>query len=165
MSEIIGGRYELLTELTAGPFGTVHRARNTVLDTAARLTLLAPALTDRPEVLNGFGVRASAAVALEHRCAVRVIEFGADAAPRYLVEDLVEGPTLTDRLASVGALLPGQALVIVGKLARMLVVAHERGVIHGAVHAGAVVLEGGDPARPRLGDFALDPRWLEPIPD
>ncbi len=48
---------------------------------------------------------------------------------RAIVMELVEGPTLADRLNS-GPLPPEEALKIAGQIAEALEAAHEKGVIH-----------------------------------
>jgi hypothetical protein len=70
-----------------------------------------------------------------------------------VVSDLVEGGGLEALLARRESLSSGQVVTLVVPLAQTLAVAHARGLAHGRISMGAVVLDGD--GRPMLTDWAL----------
>ena len=76
-----------------------------------------------------------------------------------LVLELVEGPTLAERLAA-GRLPPKQALTIARQIAEALDAAHQRGIVHRDLKPANIVLQGAaevteSDVRVRVLDFGL----------
>ena len=114
----------------AGGMGEVYRARDAKLNRDVAIKVLLPAVAGDAQI----AWRASAA---KRRCWRRSIirvsrRFTGSkraAAVRFLVMELVEGPTLADRIAH-GPLAVDEAIAIARQIAEALEAAHERGVIH-----------------------------------
>jgi serine/threonine protein kinase len=123
------GPYEIVGALGAGGMGEVYRARDAKLNRDVALKTL-PALFARdPERLARFTREAQVLAALNHPniAAIYGVEDSNDV--RALVLELVEGPTLADRIA--GAAMPfDDALPIARQICDALEAAHEQGIIH-----------------------------------
>jgi serine/threonine protein kinase len=129
------GTFEILGPLGAGGMGEVFRARDTRLNREVALKRLPASVAADPERLARFTREAQLLAALNHPNIAQI--HGLEEAPgeagqppaRALVLELVEGPTLADRIAA-GPLPPGEALAIARQVAEAVDYAHEQGIIH-----------------------------------
>jgi serine/threonine protein kinase/Tol biopolymer transport system component len=123
------GAYEIVSLLGAGGMGEVFRARDTKLNRDVAIKVLLAAVAGDPERLARFQREAQllASVNHPHIAAVFGVE---DAEPMLaLVMELVEGPTLAERLTS-GPIPMDEALSIARQTAEALEAAHDQGIIH-----------------------------------
>jgi serine/threonine protein kinase len=119
------GSYEIVDLLGAGGMGEVYRARDTQLDRTVAIKVLPVALAQHPDRLARFEREAKMLAALNHPN-IATIHGLAD---RAIVMELVEGPTLADRIAAEAISLE-ESLKIALQIADALEAAHERGVVH-----------------------------------
>src|SRR6266852_6022530 len=119
------GPYEILAPIGAGGMGEVYRARDTKLDRDVAIKVLPAALAHHPDRLARFEREAKVLAALNHPN-IAIIHGLED---RAIVMELVEGPTLADRLKA-GPLPLEETLTIARQVAEALEAAHEKGVIH-----------------------------------
>jgi serine/threonine protein kinase/Tol biopolymer transport system component len=136
-SAIVGQRvgvYQIVSRIGAGGMGEVYRARDSRLGREVAIKILPRAFTSDPERLARFEREARVLASLNHPniATIHGVE-DADGAPAIVME-LVDGETLADRLASLGAshkLLPvREALAIARQVADGLDAAHEKGIVH-----------------------------------
>jgi protein kinase-like protein/WD40 repeat protein len=131
------GPYRIDRLIGAGGMGEVYRARDTTLGRDVAIKVLPDAFTADPERLRRFEREARVLAALNHPhiAAIHGLEQAdpspgsGQAAVRALVLELVEGPTLADRVAR-GPLPVADALPIAQQIADALEAAHEKGIIH-----------------------------------
>ena len=109
--------------------GQVYHATDTKLNRQVALKILPEAFATDPDRLARFQREAQVLASLNHPniAAIYGIEEADDT--RALVLELVEGPTLADRIAQ-GAIPLDEALPIAKQIAEALEAAHEAGVIH-----------------------------------
>jgi serine/threonine protein kinase len=121
--------FEIVDILGTGGMGEVYRARDTRLGREVAIKLLPRELADDPDRRARFERESRLLAALNHPhvAAIHGVE-EIDGRPALVLE-LIEGPTLADRLAS-GPLAPEQALQIARDLAGALEAAHNKGVVH-----------------------------------
>ena len=121
--------YQILGPLGAGGMGEVWRARDTRLQREVALKFLPAHFANDAERLARFEREAVVLASLNHPhiAAIHGLEH-AGGAP-FLVLELVEGPTLYDRLVA-GPIPVREALGIATQIAQALEAAHEKGVIH-----------------------------------
>src|SRR5687768_8337528 len=115
------GPYEVTAPLGAGGMGEVYRARDSRLGRDVAIKVLPPAVASDGARLARFQREAEILASLNHPNIAAV--YGFDGAA--LVLELVEGPTLADRIAQ-GALPLDEALAIARQIAEALEYAHER---------------------------------------
>ena len=113
------GRYEITTLLGKGGMGEVYRARDPQLKRDVAIKVSTAQFTDR------FRREAEAVAALNHPNICTLHDVGAD----HLVMELVEGPTLAERMAA-GAIPLDEAFALARQIADALEHAHARGVVH-----------------------------------
>ena len=131
------GPYEIQSAIGAGGMGRVYKARDTHLKRDVALKVLTDELTADPERLARFRREAEILAALNHPHIAQI--FGVvDADPAggsvpgaagALVLELVDGPTLADRIRR-GSVPLNEALPLAAQLADALEYAHERGIVH-----------------------------------
>src|SRR5262245_16947736 len=113
------GPYEIVAPLGAGGMGEVYRARDPRMGREVAIKVSAERFSDR------FEREVHAVAALNHPNICHIYDVG----PNYLVLELVEGPTLADRI-SEGAVPIEEALAIARQIGDALEAAHEKGIIH-----------------------------------
>src|SRR5580700_7619871 len=146
------GPYRIERLIGAGGMGEVYRARDTTLGRDVAIKILSRFFTSDPERLTRFEreARMLAAVNHPHIGAIYGVE-DADGV-RGLVLELVEGPTLADRLTA-GPIPVIEALTIARQIADALDAAHEKGIIHRDLKpANVKVTPGG---KVKVLDFGL----------
>ena len=123
------GPYEVVEEIGRGGMGEVYRARDTKLDRDVALKVLPPAFTDDPDRLARFEREAKVLASLNHPNIGHIYGLEEADGQKALVLELVEGPTLADRIKH-GPIPVDEALPIARQIAEALEAAHEQGVIH-----------------------------------
>jgi serine/threonine-protein kinase len=123
------GPYEIVSALGAGGMGEVYRAHDTKLRRDVALKILPDAFATDPERLARFQREAQVLASLNHSHIGAIYGLEESNGIRALVLELVEGPTLADRIAQ-GAIPLDEALPIARQIAEALEAAHEQSVIH-----------------------------------
>ena len=123
------GPYEILSPLGAGGMGEVYRARDVNLRRDVALKILPAAFSADADRLARFEREARVLASLNHPHIAAIHGFEASADVRALVLELVDGPTLADRLHA-GPLPLAEAIPIARQIADALEAAHEKGIVH-----------------------------------
>ncbi|MFN3200814.1 MAG: protein kinase domain-containing protein [Bradymonadia bacterium] len=158
------GRYRLIHALGAGGMGQVYVAEDTRLQVRRALKLISVPPDLPPEEAQGLAdrliqeARAAQALGDHTHNVVRVFDVGhsPERGQPFLVMELLEGVTLSDRLVS-GPMTVGEALAFGEVVARTLAVAHGMGLVHRDLKPDNVMLvrRGDDDAFVKLLDFGL----------
>jgi eukaryotic-like serine/threonine-protein kinase len=150
------GRYRIDAELGSGGVGSVYRATHLKLNRAVAIKVLRPEYGASVELVQRFQREAQALAALSHPNVVAVTDYGVVADTPYLVMELLEGETLSERLRR-GALDPADAQEVMRQLLAALAFVHESGLVHRDVKPGNVFLQRvpGEKLHVRLLDFGL----------
>jgi eukaryotic-like serine/threonine-protein kinase len=121
--------FEILGLLGAGGMGEVYRAMDTKLRREVAIKVLPPQYAEQSDRLARFEQEAVLLASLNHPhvAAIYGVEH-VDGVP-FLELELVEGPTLADRLIS-GPIPVPEAIKIAGQIADALEAAHEKGIVH-----------------------------------
>ena len=113
------GPYEIVSSIGKGGMGEVWKARDPRLNRDVAIKVSAKQFTDR------FEREAQVVASLNHTNICTLHDVG----PNYLVMELVEGPTLAERIAQ-GPIPLEEALGIAKQIADALEAAHEKGIVH-----------------------------------
>ena len=113
------GPYEIVSRIGRGGMGEVWIARDPRLNRDVAIKISTHQFTDP------FEREARAIAALNHPNVCTLHDIG----PNYLVMELVEGPTLAERIAK-GPIPPDEALAIAKQIADALEAAHEKAIVH-----------------------------------
>ncbi len=123
------GVFRIGALLGAGGMGEVYRAADTRLHRDVAIKVLPAEYARQPEWLARFHREARALAALNHPCIAAIYGLEESGGICALAMELVEGPTLADRLAR-GPIAMESALAIARQIAEALEYAHERGIVH-----------------------------------
>jgi eukaryotic-like serine/threonine-protein kinase len=113
------GPYEILAPIGAGGMGEVYRARDPRVGRDVAIKVSSEQFSDR------FAREIHTVAALNHSNVCTLYDVGSN----YLVMELIEGPTLADRIKQ-GAIPLEESLAIARQIADALEAAHEKGIVH-----------------------------------
>jgi serine/threonine protein kinase len=123
------GAYEVVAPLGAGGMGEVYRVRDAKLGRDVALKVLPEAFACDYERMVRFQREAKVLASLNHPNIASIYGLEDSGPTQALVMELVEGPTLADRIKS-GPLSIDEAVLIARQIAEGLEYAHERGIAH-----------------------------------
>jgi serine/threonine-protein kinase len=123
------GPYEITGSLGAGGMGEVYRATDTNLKRAVAVKVLPASVAADRERIARFQREAEVLASLNHPNIAAVYGLERSDGMTALVMELVDGPTLADRIAQ-GRIPVDEALPIAKQIAEALEAAHEQGIIH-----------------------------------
>ena len=155
------GPYAVTAKIGEGGMGEVYRARDTTLDRDVALKVLPDAFTADPDRLARFEREAKVLASLNHPNIAAIYGLEEAEGVRALVLELVEGPTLADRIKQ-GPIPLDEALPIAKQIAEALEAAHEAGVIHRDLKPANIKVR--DDGTVKVLDFGLA-KALDPNPE
>ena len=123
------GPYEITAKLGEGGMGEVYRATDTKLRRDVAIKVLPSAFTEDKERLARFEREAQLLAQLHHPNIASIFGLEESSGVRALVMELVEGPTLAERLEN-GPLPLDESLSVARQIAEALEEAHEKGIVH-----------------------------------
>jgi serine/threonine-protein kinase len=146
------GPYEIGSLLGVGGMGEVYRARDIKLDRDVAIKVLPESFAADPERVARFDREAKTLASLNHPNIGAIHGLEESNGVTALVLELVEGPTLADRIAH-GAFPIDEALPIARQIAEALEAAHEHGIIHRDLKPANVKVK--DDGTVKVLDFGL----------
>ena len=146
------GAYEITGQIGVGGMGEVYRAMDTHLKRAVAIKVLPAGLAGDAERLARFQREAEVLAALNHPNIAQIHGLEKSDGTIALVMELVEGPTLADRITQ-GPIPIDEALPIAKQIAEALEAAHERGIIHRDLKPANIALAANDQVK--VLDFGL----------
>jgi len=123
------GIYEVTAKIGEGGMGEVYQARDTTLERDVALKVLPETFTTDPDRLARFQREAKVLASLNHPNIGAIHGLETSENTQALVLELIEGPTLAERIAK-GPIPVDEALEIATQIAAALEAAHEQGIIH-----------------------------------
>ena len=123
------GPYEVTALIGVGGMGEVYRAMDTNLAREVAIKVLPAAVAADAGRLARFDREAKTLASLNHPNIAAIYGLERSGPMTALVMELVEGPTLSDRIER-GAIPVDEALLVAKQITEALEAAHERGIIH-----------------------------------
>ncbi|MEM6457423.1 MAG: protein kinase, partial [Acidobacteriota bacterium] len=151
------GPYQLDALIGRGGIGEVWRAHDRRLGRDVAIKQLRPERAADPRARARMQREAQALAQLSHPAIVPIFDLIDDDAGDWIVMELIEGPSVAERLAD-GPLPLAQALEFGAQIARGLAAAHARGILHRDLKTENVLTTHDGQAR--IVDFGLaKPLW------
>lgn len=159
------GSYEILAKVGEGGMGEVYRGRDTKLRREVAIKVLPESLAHDPGRLARFEREAKVLASLNHPNIAQIYGLEEGSGAPALVMELVEGPTLSERMAGMTApplehlpngarVIPlDETLAIARQIAEALEEAHDKGIIHRDLKPENVKV--GTQGRVKVLDFGL----------
>jgi serine/threonine-protein kinase len=156
------GRYALKYRIGDGGLGTVYAADDPLLSRRIAVKTLnlmpagvrSPLETDAREPFNAmFLHEARAAAQLSHPHIVTVFDAGLSPQGAYIAMELLKGKDLRQLLAEGWRPSPGQAALIIRRVADALAFAHSKGVVHRDIKPANIFMIGR--TQPKVLDFGI----------
>ena len=145
----VEARYELLEKVGAGSFATVYRARDLELGREVAIKQIHAQFLEEPQQLDRYWAEAQLLASLQHPNIVTMFDIVRERG--WLIMELMQG-NLRDRLAGRQMDLRSLRSTVAHSL-RALKYLHSRGVIHGDIKPGNLMID--HRRRVKLGDFGL----------
>jgi len=150
------GQYEIVEELGRGGMGVVYLARQEGLQRLVALKVLA---SMDAEFAARLRREAQVLSELHHPHIVSVYDFGETEGTPYFVMAYCAGGSVTDVMASQGALTVGQSVNVLAAVSSALSAMHSHGLVHRDVKPSNVLLSAdGQPFLSDLGIVGGDDR-------
>ena len=134
------GEYDLLEQIGIGGMGQVYKARHRRMDRIVALKILPEGAITSADALARFHQEVQTAAKLHHPNIVTAYDAGEIGGRPYLVMEFVEGQDLARHLQSHGSLPVDQAIEIVAQVALAMEYAHGKGIVHGDIKPGNLLL-------------------------
>src|SRR5262249_15755364 len=131
--------YQLLGELGRGGMGVVYKARQFAPNRIVALKMILAGQHAGEDFLARFRTEAEVVAGLQHSGIVQIYEFGEHAGLPFFSLEFCPGGSLEQKLRGT-PLQPGEAAALVEKLARVMEVAHQKGVVHRDLKSANVLL-------------------------
>lgn len=131
----------------------VHLARDTVLDRAVAVKLLAERLDGGGDLRERFLREARYAAKLSHPNVVAIYDTGENDGLPYIVMEYVEGATLADELHRRGALAAAEVAALGRQACAGIAHAHEAGLVHRDIKPQNLLLR--DDGTLKVADFGI----------
>jgi Tol biopolymer transport system component len=146
------GPYVVVAPLGAGGMGEVYRASDSKLGRDVALKILPDAFARDPDRMARFEREAKVLASLNHSAIAGIYGLEDSGATRALVMELVDGPTLADRIHS-GPIPASEALPLARQICEALEYAHDRGIVHRDLKPANIKITHDDAVK--LLDFGL----------
>jgi hypothetical protein len=146
------GPYEIGSAIGAGGMGEVYRARDSKLGRDVAIKVLPEAFARDADRMARFQREAKVLASLDHPNIASIYGLEDSDGTRALVMQLVEGPTLADRIES-GPIPVDEAVRIARQIADALEYAHEHGIVHRDLKPANVKVTNDDAVK--VLDFGL----------
>lgn len=158
LSGTVAGKYEILSSLGDGGWGTVYKAQHILLQRPVAIKTLHRHMVESGSALKRFKQEALAGSQLDHPHILNVLDFGiTDDGVPYIVMDYLEGASLAETLDAGGFMEPRRAMKIFSQVASALAHAHRNGVIHRDLKPANIMLveHDGVPDYVKIVDFGI----------
>jgi serine/threonine-protein kinase len=155
------GSYDVAESIGSGGMGEVYRARDTTLGRDVAIKVLPASFSTDAMRVARFDQEAKTLASLNHTNIAHIYGLERSDGSTGIIMELVDGPTLVDRLAQ-GPMPVEEALRVADQVADALQAAHERGIVHRDLKPANIKIKPDGTVK--VLDFgiakALDPRFI-----
>ncbi len=136
------GRFQILKKLGEGGMGTVYQGKDNCGSIIVAIKILSPHLVKEKSALQRFYKEARLMAKVNNPYIVNLLEINEEKGLHYLVLEFVRGVTVGQLLSQRKQLPERLALTILADVARALLPAHVRGIVHRDIKPDNILLTG-----------------------
>ena len=140
IGQVIAGRYRLMELRGEDAVSTVFRASDNDNGRVVAVRVLRPEFGTDADFVAELRLAMRAAAGLDHPNLVAIYDFGVDGSDAFIVTEFIDGQELGLLLARNGPVPPRRAASVASVVAAAVAAAHERGIVHGGVRSGSVLV-------------------------
>lgn len=157
LGRTLGGRFRVDRALKRGGMGAVYRGHDLQDDVDVAIKVVKQTLADDPEAIARFKRETRLMAEVQDPHIVRAVDAGDEAGVLWIAMELLDGPSLRERLDSRGRWPWSDTLPIVRQIALALGAAHDKGVTHRDLKPENIMLVDDDAGgtRVKLLDFGV----------
>ncbi|MFC1736230.1 protein kinase [Candidatus Hydrogenedentota bacterium] len=134
------GNFDVVSELGKGGMGAVYKARDKKLDRTVALKVPKKELLQNPQFAERFKREARAMARLSHPNCIQIFSIEEDDGVPFMVMEYIDGGSLSQRLASKGAMVVPEAVDYLIKICEGLSFAHLNEIIHRDIKPGNILI-------------------------
>lgn len=153
IGNLLGNRYEIISQLGGGGMALVYKARDTLLNRQVTVKILRSEHTSDEEFISRFRKEAQAVAKLSHPNIVNVYDVGKEGDTQFIVMEYVEGRNLKQFIKEQGRLPLNQAADIARQICDGLQDAHANGIVHRDIKPHNILVT--DNGRVKVADFGI----------
>jgi len=135
--------------------GSVWRAEHLELRSPLAIKVLEAEIASDPAALQRFLREAQTAAALRSPNVVQIFDYGAEAGQAFIAMELLQGESLSERIARLGRVPPEELFRFLGEILRAVHKAHEAGIIHRDLKPDNVFVVKDEPEFAKILDFGV----------
>jgi serine/threonine-protein kinase len=151
------GNYQIIERIGRGGMAEVYKGYHPKLDRHVAIKILHGFLAEGEDFLARFEREAKAVASLRHQNIVQIHDIDVQDENYYMVMELVDGDTLTDKLKALsksGSKMPlNEVLAIIRQVAEALEYAHKSEVIHRDIKPSNILIDKN--GQTFLADFGI----------
>jgi len=158
IGETLNGRYEVLSRIGEGGFGSIYKARHIQTDRQVALKVLNPFMSSDPKLVERFRREAKAACNLRDPHTIVTYDFDQTSdGVLYIAMEYLQGQTLYELLDERERLLPDEVVHVIDQCCSSLGEAHALGIVHRDIKPENIFLEprSTDPLYTKILDFGI----------
>jgi eukaryotic-like serine/threonine-protein kinase len=162
VGRVLDGKYKILARLGEGGMGAVYRARRVHIGDEVAVKVLHANFVKDTAALERFRREARAAAMLKHPNVVAIYDYGEareEAAPAFIVMELVAGKSLRDILESDGRLELQRAVALMRSICAGVAAAHRNQIIHRDLKPDNIIVvpphSDAEPEAAKVLDFGI----------
>jgi eukaryotic-like serine/threonine-protein kinase len=152
---IIKERYRLEGLLRRGGMGSVWRAEHLELKSPVAIKVLDADIARDRVMVQRFLREAQAAAALRSPNVVQILDYGVDDERAFIAMELLEGETLSERIARRGRMPPEELAGLLADVLRAMHKAHEAGIVHRDLKPDNIFICRDEPEFAKVLDFGV----------
>jgi len=153
IGQLLDGRYEIQEVIGEGGMAMVYKALDQRLNRFVAVKIMRDEMAQDEEFKRRFCAESHAVAMLSNPNIVAVYDVSHSDAMEYIVMELVDGITLKQYMDKKGAIVWREALHFSKQIARALLHAHERGIIHRDIKPHNIMLLKDGTIK--VGDFGI----------
>lgn len=151
--KVLKDRYRIIEYIGCGGMAEVYTAVDMLLERTVAVKVLRPQFSTDENFINKFRREAQAAANLNHNNIVSVFDVGTQDNIHYIIMEYVPGETLQKVVQKKAPLDPLEAIYIARDIAKALLKAHSKGIVHCDIKPHNILMD--DSGVAKVSDFGI----------